>query len=119
MRKKVYISGKIGEKVLSEATRQKFAKVEEWLKSEKYDTFNPTTSGLGHAAETAASLRGTTFYKEILVMDLSALAECDIICMIPDWGESPGAHVEVAYAQATGIPVKSLVYKNGEIKGWV
>ena len=38
---KVYISGKIGEEVISEATRQKFAKAEEMLKAKGYEVFNP------------------------------------------------------------------------------
>ena len=43
MSKKVYISGKIGEEVLSEATRQKFASAEKFLKAKGYKVFNPTT----------------------------------------------------------------------------
>ena len=54
MSKKVYISGKIGEEVLSDATREKFARAEDMLRSKGYDVFNPTTSGLGKAAEKAA-----------------------------------------------------------------
>ena len=61
MKKKVYISGKIGEEVLSKATREKFAKAEKWLKAQGYAVFNPTTSGLGTAAEQAAKKYGTTF----------------------------------------------------------
>lgn len=38
---KVYISGKIGEVVISEATRKKFAKAEEMLKAKGYEVFNP------------------------------------------------------------------------------
>ena len=51
MRKKVYISGKIGEEVLSDATREKFAKAEALLKSKGYDVFNPTNSGFGKIAD--------------------------------------------------------------------
>ena len=56
MKKKVYISGKIGEEVLTEATREKFAKAEKMLRSKGYDVFNPTTSGLGRCAEEAANI---------------------------------------------------------------
>ena len=48
---RVYISGKIGEEVLSEATRQKFARAEELLQARGFETFNPTTSGLGKGAK--------------------------------------------------------------------
>lgn len=105
MSKIVYISGKIGEEVLSEATREKFAKAEKWLKAQGYDVFNPTTSGLGKAAEQAAKKYATTFYKEILLYDLMALKRCDAIYMLPDWKHSPGALVEYFYAKAVGLEV--------------
>ena len=105
MKKKVYISGKIGEEGLSEATREKFAKAEKWLKAQGYAVFNPTTSGLDTAAEQAAKKYGTTFYKEILIYDLMALKQCDAIYMLPDWQHSPGALVEYFYAKAVGLEV--------------
>jgi hypothetical protein len=39
---KVYISGKIGEEVISDATRQKFVRAEKMLEAKGYDVFNPT-----------------------------------------------------------------------------
>ena len=36
---KIYISGKIGEAVISEATRQKFAKAEKMLEAKGYEVF--------------------------------------------------------------------------------
>lgn len=103
--KKVYISGKIGEEVLSDATREKFARAEDMLRSKGYDVFNPTTSGLGKAAEKDAEKYGTTFYKEILIHDLMALKQCDAIYLLCDWSNSPGAFLELCYAQATNINV--------------
>lgn len=99
---KVYISGKIGEVELSEATRQKFAKAERMLKSKGFDVFNPTTSGLGRHAESKAKIEGTTFYEEILMLDLHELKQCDAIYMLADWTKSPGANVELDFAVATG-----------------
>lgn len=101
---RVYISGKIGEEVLSEATRQKFAKAEQMLKAKGFETFNPTTSGLGAHAESlvkAADYK-TTFYQEILLCDLVQLAQCDAIYMLADWSKSNGANVELDFAVATG-----------------
>ena len=49
--KKVYIAGKIGEDILSDTTRKKFAEAEAWLKAKGYKVFNPTQSGLGIMAE--------------------------------------------------------------------
>lgn len=101
---KVYISGKIGEDVLSEATRQKFAKAEQMLKAKGFETFNPTTSGLGEHAESLAKAADykTTFYQEILLCDLAQLAQCDAIYMLADWSLSNGANVELDFAVATG-----------------
>ena len=109
MRKKVYISGKIGEEVLSEATRQKFASAEKFLKAKGYKVFNPTTSGYGKIAENTAKANGTTFYREILLLDIMALQQCDIICLLPDWDESPGAKAELYFAEAIGLKVKQLI----------
>ena len=48
MRKKVYISGKIGEEVLSDATREKFAKAEEYIKAKGYKVFRCLRKGIWH-----------------------------------------------------------------------
>lgn len=101
---KVYISGKIGEEVLSEATRHKFARAEELLKARGYEVFNPTTSGLGQRAEDLAKNADyeTSFYQEILLIDLVQLAQCDGIYMLGDWEYSPGAKLELHFAVAMG-----------------
>lgn len=114
---KVYIAGKIGEVVLSAATREKFARAEEFLRSKGYEVFNPTRSGLGATAEVLAEEKGTNFYTEILLMDLDCLAKCDAICMLPDWTDSPGATVEFYFAKALGLTV---LYKNTDkfIQKW-
>lgn len=101
---KVYISGKIGEEVISEATRQKFSRAENMLRGKGYDVFNPTTSGLERHAEslTQAADYQTSFYQEILLLDLVQLAQCDGIYILGDWVQSKGANVEVDFALATG-----------------
>ena len=103
MAMKVYISGKIGEDVLSEATRQKFAKAEAYLKEWGFDTFNPTTSGLGELAEERAKANGTDFYSEIMELDIAELKKCDAIYMLTDWRDSAGAQREYKEAQRNGI----------------
>lgn len=99
---KVYISGKIGEETLSEATRRKFARAEMTLRQKGYDVFNPTASGLGSEAEINARDFCTSFYQEILLLDLVQFRYCEAIYMLPDWESSPGALVELHYAMATG-----------------
>lgn len=102
---KVYISGKIGEEVLSEDTRNKFAKAETLLHDLGFDVFNPTTSGLGHRAEELAVKNGTDFYTEIMKLDIDALRGCDIIYLLLDWKDSPGAKVEKAEAERLGLSI--------------
>lgn len=105
MRKKVYISGKIGEEVVSDATLEKFARAEKILRAMGYTVFNPTTSGLGAFAENYARANGTTFYQEILLLDLMELSKCGAIYLLPDWQDSPGARAELAFAEAIGLVV--------------
>ena len=102
---RVYISGKIGEEVLSEATRQKFAKAEAYLREWDFEVFNPTTSGLGERAEELARERGTDFYTEIMNLDLEALRWCNAIYLLRDWENSPGAKVEKAEAERLGLAI--------------
>ena len=102
---KVYISGKIGEDVLSEATREKFARAERELREWDFDVFNPTTSGLGAKAEELARENGTDFYTEIMKLDLAELRRCDAIYLLDDWMLSPGAQVEREEAVRLGLDI--------------
>ncbi len=108
---KVYISGKIGEEVLSEATRQKFAKAEAMLRAKGFDVFNPTTSGLGQHAESIAKIEGTTFYEEIMILDIIEMKKCDAIYMLADFIDSRGAKAEHALA----IAFKKQIYYADEL----
>lgn len=119
MRKKVYISGKIGEDVLTDATLEKFAKAEEYIKAKGYKVFNPTTSGLGKMADAYAKACGTNFYTEILLLDIMELKKCDIICLLPDWAESPGAQAEYFFALAIGLKVRRLVMYENNVLYWL
>lgn len=102
---KVYISGKIGEEVISEATRQKFARAEEMLKAIGYEVFNPTTSGLGKIAdekvlEAERQGKKTSWYQEIMKLDIDALSFCDGIYLLNDYKRSDGARIEYDFALA-------------------
>lgn len=120
---KVYISGKIGEEVLSEATREKFDRAEAMLRGQGHRVFNPTRSGLGKVADKAVrkmARKGleVSWYSEILLLDLTVLMGCDAIYMLPDWKDSPGARAELAYAEAVGKQVfeeQALVEAEGKV----
>lgn len=113
MKKRIYISGKMGERSLSEATREKFAQAEERLKSEGWDPINPATSEYQDYAQGAlaesfedwedAGIEGEwNEYGQMLLLDLHTIILCDAIYMLADWKQSPGATAEHAYAKALG-----------------
>lgn len=102
---KVYIAGKIGEEHPSPETLAKFKAAEEMLQKKGYEVFNPTTSGFGVMADEAvlqAKDKGleTTWYAEILKLDLDALSFCDCIYLLKDYKISGGAMTEYTFAKA-------------------
>lgn len=103
---KIYISGKIGEENPSPETLARFKAAEDMLKSKGYETFNPTTSGLGQHAESMAQKNGTNFYEEILMLDMQEVKKCDAIYMMGDFFGSDGATAEYYYA----IALKKTVF---------
>ena len=116
---KVYISGKIGEEVLTEVTRWKFDKTARILRAHGYEVFNPTRSGFGILAEEAVKnfVRNgevTTWYAQVLMLDLEELERCDAIYMLPDWKQSPGALVEYHFAEAIGKQIFFAVRRHAE-----
>jgi len=113
---KVYISGKIGEEVISEATRQKFAKAEEMLRAKGYDeVFNPTSDEwqefLSMNWSAAYPLAVMDKYTYILLKDLQKMAKFDAVYFLEDWDKSPGAGTEHSFAMATG---KKLLWQRLE-----
>lgn len=104
-----YISGKIGEEKPSRDTLAKFKKAEDMLKSNGHDVFNPTNSGLGAHAESLAMKNGTTFWEEIVILDIAELKKCDAIYLLDDWVISDGAQSEYYYAKGAG---KEIIFQN-------
>lgn len=109
---KVYISGKIGEDVISDATREKFKAAQEMLQSLGYEVFNPTWKeweGLlkkDYADEKEIFINYgcgemPDFYAYALWRDNRVIATKDAIFMLSDWLDSPGARAELAFAEAT------------------
>ena len=104
---KFYISGKIGKEDPSPETLAKFKKAEDMLRSKGHDVFNPTTSGLGRHAESLAQAADydTSFYQEIMLLDLVQLAQCDAVFVLEDWQNSPGSKPELMLAMALQMPI--------------
>ena len=114
---KIYISGKMGEKSLSETTRDKFAQAEERLKAEGWDPINPATDEYqdfmqGVLAEAFEDWEDSDIegewneYAEMLMHDLRIISLCDALYMLADWKQSPGATAEHAYAKALGKEIR-------------
>ena len=110
---KVYISGKIGEEVISEATRQKFARAEEMLRAKGYEVFNPCDERwqrtLKREYENDQYVKSPwltskfpDFYAYCLLRDLMVLSTKDAVYFLEDWRHSPGATSEYYFARATG-----------------
>lgn len=121
MSKRVYISGKIGEEVISHSTYLKFAKAEELLKSGGWETFNPCDekwqTHLKEFYPINVHPKDMSFYAYALLRDMMALATKDAICLLPDWKDSPGARTELAFAKATGKTIMELT-ECGELATW-
>ena len=110
---KVYIAGKIGEEVISEATRQKFARAEEMLKAKGYEVFNPCDERWQKVLEREyendryvkspwVTGKFPGFYAYTLLRDLMVLSTKDAVYFLEDWDKSPGAGCEHSFAMATG-----------------
>jgi nucleoside 2-deoxyribosyltransferase len=109
---RVYISGKIGEDGLTDATLEKFSKAEAMLKARGFETFNPTNgrhqqivnAAYGRLVANDWNTR-MSHYEFMLMKDLRQLVVCDAIYMLPDFLDSKGAKAEYAFAIATGKQV--------------
>ena len=107
-RKKIYISGKMGEKVLSQETIEKFARAEEQLRTKGCDcVHNPACESFQEALHDylAYGNNGENKDAAILLFDMGCIARCDAIYMLRDWKESPGARAEYYYAKAIGLEI--------------
>lgn len=120
---RIYISGKIGEEVISEATRQKFAKAEELLKdvfgAEIVDVINPAADHIQDALKMHYSMKGINpWYEETLLYMLHWLESCTAIYMLADFLDSPGAKAEHAFAIATKKKIfyADELFKDGTLR---
>lgn len=109
-KKLIYISGKMGEKVLSEETVRKFEVAQEKLLNEGWAVINPASHIFQRDAQKNVKIEEKKWqrldhgefdwYAWLLMWDMHSLALCDAIYLLKDWQDSPGATSEYYYAKA-------------------
>jgi len=112
----IYISGKIGDKGVTDAVRRKFRRAEDFLKKRGFTVINPTDEVINKKIVIAAEahlevrqklsqFRGiecrSDIYDCILMEDMGIISMCDAVYMLEDYKYSPGAMAEYEYAKAT------------------
>lgn len=98
MKKKVYIAGPI---TGDPDYREKFSNAADDIRWLGLEPVNP-----------AEAPEGLT-YKEYIDRGLKLLMECDMICMLPGSGDSPGASLESHYARLAGLSYLRRYEGNG------
>ena len=116
--KLIYISGKMGDRVLSEATVKKFQVAQEKLVNEGFAVINPASTVFQRDAQKHVKIEEKKWqnlkhgefdwYAWMLMWDMHCLALCDAIYMLSDWQDSPGATAEYYYAKACG---KEIIFE--------
>jgi len=87
----VYLSGPITG--VEHASARMFAAAQSELEAKGYAVVNPMN--LAHAHD-----RSWEWY---MAVDILAMLECHIICLLPNWHKSRGARLEHAIAQQRGM----------------
>lgn len=124
----IYISGKIGEEVISETTRKKFMKARDTLLKMGHKVYDPTDEKFQEGLKMHVNIEeekwkevsDLTFdrYAWILLYDLHFVALSDAVLMLEDWNDSPGAKSEHEFAKSTGKKVFYTDYKKVEEMLW-
>lgn len=111
----IYISGKIGEEVISEATRKKFMRARDTLLKMGHKVYDPTDPNFQEDLKKHVDIEEEKWkeesdlsfdrYARILLFDLHFVALSDAVLMLEDWNDSPGARSEHEFAKSTGKKV--------------
>ena len=84
---KVYIAGKITGLA---NYKERFKEVEDWFKQRKHNVMNPAVLPDGFE------------YEEYMKICFAMIDACDMVCMLSNWRDSPGAIREREYATNNG-----------------
>ena len=104
--KRVYISGKIGEEVISKETKKKFAKAFEMLSNKDNNVIDPAGDYVQDSMRVHFMVNDMKpSYDSILFYMIGWLRTCTCIYMLSDWQYSPGACAEFFYAKAIDMEI--------------
>lgn len=91
--KKVYLAGKI---TGDPEYREKFRRAQEELERKRYIVLNPAVLPVGMSRA------------DYMSICFPMLSVADMIVMLPDWKQSPGARLELEYARYTGKEIVEI-----------
>ena len=91
--KKAYIAGKI---TGNKNYKQEFMDAEEELVKEGCAVMNPSFMQIGFEQE------------EYHHVCMAMIDVCDVVCFLPTWVDSKGAHLEMGYAKGTKKEIRFL-----------
>lgn len=89
---KMYLSGKIGDLPI-DVVREKFMYMKEELESQGHEVISPMELLHQH----------NQTWADYMIEDLQALKECEAIFLMPCHIDSPGAKIELAFAERMGL----------------
>lgn len=99
---KIYISGKIGNNIITAEIRDKFNEAAARIEVCGHEAVNPVDILHQNIGGTYCLVPVDDAYTRHLLYDLNLVATCDAILFLPDWEDSPGAKAEHAFAAAIG-----------------
>lgn len=97
MKKRIYISGKIGYPILPDV-RQKFNCAAQQLAAAGFEPVNPFDNGLSDDDP----------WIDHILADMETISQCEGIYRLPDWTESDGARIERWVARRL-FPEKAII----------
>ena len=108
---KIYISGKIGTDTITPEIRDKFNEAAAFFEQQGHEVVNPIDPLHQERGAVYQSQSIPDIYTRRLLYDLSIIATCDAVFLLPDWRDSPGAKTEASFAAA--INKKVVAQRNG------